>query len=172
MPMVNYRKKKKKLRHEPPLGRTLGRLGIVTRQPLFWAGMTIAFAMAGGPKGRRAAARGVVCYLVGAAVGNLPKPLFGRPQPRHRRAKKPQVIFGAFPSGPLGCRGSVCVRCLTGDPDGICSTGDGGNAWTLGPGAGEEALRQRHHHRRAPGAWSCVGGRENLASRGAGRVAA
>jgi membrane-associated phospholipid phosphatase len=32
-------------------------------------------------------------------VGNLLKPLFGRPQPRHHWTRKPQVIKGAFPSG-------------------------------------------------------------------------
>ena len=40
-----------------------------------------------------------MCYLVGAVVGNVPKPLFGRAQPRHRWPRKPQVVRGAFPSG-------------------------------------------------------------------------
>ncbi|MGH3915270.1 MAG: phosphatase PAP2 family protein, partial [Pseudonocardiaceae bacterium] len=53
----------------------------------------------GGPKGRRAALRGFVCYLLGAGAGNLPKSLFGRAQPRHRWPRKPQVARGAFPSG-------------------------------------------------------------------------
>ncbi|MFN2390115.1 MAG: phosphatase PAP2 family protein [Actinomycetota bacterium] len=56
-------------------------------------------ARLGGPTGRRAARRGALCYLVGGAVGNLPKPLFGRPQPRHRKVKKPQIFRGSFPSG-------------------------------------------------------------------------
>ena len=43
--------------------------------------------------------RGYMCYLLGGTVGNLPKPLFGRAQPRHRWPRKPQVIRGAFPSG-------------------------------------------------------------------------
>ncbi|MEX0790161.1 MAG: phosphatase PAP2 family protein, partial [Actinomycetota bacterium] len=54
---------------------------------------------AGGAKGRKAALRGAGCYLLGSAAGNLPKPLFGRPQPRHRWVRKPQVIRGSFPSG-------------------------------------------------------------------------
>ncbi len=92
-------KKKKLKRNEPELARKLGRAGIVARQPLTWAAVTALMAGLGGPKGRRAARRAGACYVVGAAVGNLPKPLFGRPQPRQRRAKKPQVARGSFPSG-------------------------------------------------------------------------
>lgn len=92
-------KKKKLKRKEPKFARMLGRVGLLTRQPLVWAGVTAVLAAVGGPRGQRAARRGAICYLVGAALGNLPKPLFGRPQPRHRRAKKPQVFRGSFPSG-------------------------------------------------------------------------
>jgi undecaprenyl-diphosphatase len=56
-------------------------------------------AAAGGTRGRRAALRGSTCYLLGAAVGNGLKPLFGRPQPRHRLRRRPQVVRGSFPSG-------------------------------------------------------------------------
>ncbi len=92
-------KKKKPKRKEPKFARMLGRVGLVTRQPLVWAGVTGVLAAVGGPRGQRAARRGAICYLMGAAVGNLPKPLFGRPQPHHRKAKKPQVFRGSFPSG-------------------------------------------------------------------------
>ena len=78
---------------------SLGRLGAITRQPLFWGLTTAAMAAAGGAKGRRAALRGSVCYLAGAVVGNVPKPVFGRAQPRFRRTKKPQIARGSFPSG-------------------------------------------------------------------------
>jgi undecaprenyl-diphosphatase len=79
--------------------KTLDRLGAVTRRPFIWILVTAVMAAAGGPRGRRAALRGFVCYLFGSAAGNLPKPLFGRAQPRHRYPRKPQVIRGAFPSG-------------------------------------------------------------------------
>ena len=79
--------------------RKFHRLGIVTKQPVTWMLVTAALATAGGPRGRQAALRGYACYLLGAAVGNLPKPLFGRAQPRHRWPRRPQVIRGAFPSG-------------------------------------------------------------------------
>jgi membrane-associated phospholipid phosphatase len=91
-------KKRKLKRREPKIARKLGRVGIVERQPLVWLIMTALLATVG-PKGRRAAKRGLVCYLIGALVGNVPKPLFGRPQPRHRRAKKPHIVRGSFPSG-------------------------------------------------------------------------
>jgi membrane-associated phospholipid phosphatase len=92
-------KKRKLKRHEPKIARQLGRVGVVTRQPLVWLVTTALLATVGGPKGQRAALRGYGCYLLGAVVGNLPKPLFGRPQPRHRRAKRPHVMRGSFPSG-------------------------------------------------------------------------
>ncbi len=91
-------RKTKPKRYEPRFARKLGRIGIVTRQPLFWTAVTALMA-ALGPKGQRAASRASICYLVGAAVGNLPKPLFGRPQPRHRKVKKPEIARGSFPSG-------------------------------------------------------------------------
>lgn len=78
---------------------SVARLGVVSRQPPVWALVSVSMAVFGGGKGRRAALRGSGCYLVGSVVGNLPKPLFGRPQPRHRWARKPQVARGAFPSG-------------------------------------------------------------------------
>jgi membrane-associated phospholipid phosphatase len=77
----------------------LNRLGVITKQPVIWILVSAAMATVGGSKGRQAALRGYVCYLLGAAAGNLPKPLFGRAQPRHRRPRRPQVIRGAFPSG-------------------------------------------------------------------------
>lgn len=77
----------------------LARVGVAGRQPTLWIAITLAMAALGGARGRRAALRGSTCFLIGSAVGNLPKPLFGRPQPRHRWARKPQVARGAFPSG-------------------------------------------------------------------------
>jgi hypothetical protein len=77
--------------------RMLARPGVITRSPLFWVLATAVMAVAGGSRGRRAALRGSMCYLLGGGIGNLPKPLFGRAQPRHRRPRKPQVVRGAFP---------------------------------------------------------------------------
>jgi membrane-associated phospholipid phosphatase len=79
--------------------KTFDRLGVITRRSLLWILVTAVMAAAGGPRGKQAALRGYVCYLLGGVAGNLPKPLFGRAQPRHRRPRKPQVVRGAFPSG-------------------------------------------------------------------------
>ena len=78
---------------------TFARLGAITRRPLYWLLITAVMATVGGSRGKRAAVRGLVCYLLGAGAGNLPKPLFGRAQPRHRWPRKPEVARGAFPSG-------------------------------------------------------------------------
>lgn len=86
-------------RSQAMIPKSFARAGVVTRQPAVWAAVTVLMAALGGKKGRRAALRGSVCYAVGAVVGNLPKPLLGRAQPRHRWARKPQVARGAFPSG-------------------------------------------------------------------------
>ena len=77
----------------------LARLGAITRRPLFWILVTAVMAAKGGSRGRRAALRGFVCYVLGISAGNLPKPLFGRAQPRHPRPRKPEIVKGAFPSG-------------------------------------------------------------------------
>jgi membrane-associated phospholipid phosphatase len=79
--------------------KTFGRLGAVTSRPIFWIVVTVVMATSGGSRGRQAALRGYMCYLLGGTAGNLPKPLFGRAQPRHLWTRKPQVIRGAFPSG-------------------------------------------------------------------------
>ena len=79
--------------------KTPARIGLITRQPLLWILATAVMAAKGGERGRRAALRGFFCYLLGLAAGNLPKPLFGRAQPRHCRPRKPQVTRGSFPSG-------------------------------------------------------------------------
>jgi len=86
-------------KREARFARKLGRVGIVTRQPLTWISITALMAGSGRPQMQRAAARGAACYLTGALVGNLPKPLFNREQPRHRKPKNPQVLRGSFPSG-------------------------------------------------------------------------
>lgn len=79
--------------------RVLGRVGVITRQPLLWAGVTAAMATSNSQKARRAALRGSVCYGLGALVGNGLKPVFSRPQPRHWWTRKPEVVRSAFPSG-------------------------------------------------------------------------
>lgn len=92
-------KRLKPKNREPEWARSLGRVGVVTRNPALWAGVSAAMAASSNTRLRRAAGRATVCYLLGAVAGNLPKPLFSRPQPRFRRAKRPEIVRGSFPSG-------------------------------------------------------------------------
>ena len=80
------------------LVRTLDRWGNVARRPPVWALVATGLFACGG-RARRAARRGTLCYLSGAVVGNGLKLLFKRPQPRHRRPRRPYVARSAFPSG-------------------------------------------------------------------------
>lgn len=92
------KKRRKPKRVEPEILGKLGRLGIVGRHPLAWITATTILASTG-VRGRRAAAKAVSCYFAGALVGNVPKVLFRRPQPRYRKPKKPEIVRGSFPSG-------------------------------------------------------------------------
>ncbi|HEX2052401.1 MAG TPA: phosphatase PAP2 family protein [Actinomycetota bacterium] len=91
--------KKNLKKNEPAFARKLGRTGILTRQPVMWISATALMASSDKPQLRRAAGRGAACYLIGAVVGNVPKPLFNRAQPRQRKPRKPQILRGSFPSG-------------------------------------------------------------------------
>ena len=69
-----------------------GRKGDVVQQPPLWVGLAGLLAFAGGPRGRRAAARGSACFALAAIVANL---LVGR-------------RLGVHPRGPTtrpGCDG-------------------------------------------------------------------
>lgn len=92
-------KRIKPKKREPGFARSLGRVGVITRNPALWAGCSAAMVASGNARLAQAAGRASACYLTGAVVGNLPKPLFYRPQPRFRRSKKPEIARGSFPSG-------------------------------------------------------------------------
>lgn len=81
------------------LEETAVKAGTVATQPLVWAAITALLAFSGGDKGRRAALRGALGYLMSSTIANGLKPIFSRPQPRHRKVQKPQVAKAAFPSG-------------------------------------------------------------------------
>ena len=48
--------------------KTLARIGVITRQPLLWIIATAVMVAKGGERGRRAALRGSLCYLLGLTV--------------------------------------------------------------------------------------------------------
>lgn len=77
-----------------------GKLGDVSQQPPVWAGVAGLLALTGGPTGRRAAARGGVCYAVAAVVANFAvKPLVGRSRPPASGKGRPGPVTSSFPSG-------------------------------------------------------------------------
>lgn len=77
-----------------------GRLGDVVQQPPAWVGMAGLLAVTGGPRGRRAAVRGSVCYTVTAIVSNLViKPVVGRSRPPGSGEGRTGPITSSFPSG-------------------------------------------------------------------------
>jgi undecaprenyl-diphosphatase len=77
-----------------------GRLGDISQQPPAWAALAGALAACGGPRGRRAAVRGAVLYVVTAVVANLGvKPLVGRSRPPRAGKNRLGPVTSSFPSG-------------------------------------------------------------------------
>jgi undecaprenyl-diphosphatase len=77
-----------------------GRVGDVAQQPPVWGALAGVLAVGGGPRGRRAAGRGAVCYGVAAIVANLViKPLVGRSRPPRSGAGRLGPVTSSFPSG-------------------------------------------------------------------------
>ncbi len=77
-----------------------GRLGDIVQQPPVWAGLAALLAVGGGPRGKRAALRGVVCYSVAAVLANLLiKPVVGRSRPPGSGEGRPGPVTSSFPSG-------------------------------------------------------------------------
>ena len=77
----------------------LDKFGHVAQQPPVWAALSAAMA-AVGPRGRRAALRGIVGYFGAAGLANLVvKPLVKRPRPPEAQARKVGPVTSSFPSG-------------------------------------------------------------------------
>ena len=75
-----------------------GRFGDVVQQPPTWAGIAGALALAG-PKGRRAALRGSVCYAAAAFVHVIIKSMVGRSRPPRSGRRRVGPLTSSFPSG-------------------------------------------------------------------------
>ena len=80
-------------------GRTwFGRVGDVIQRPPSWAAIAGLLAL-GGPRGRRASCRGLVCY-VAAALAHLPiKAVVRRRHPRFAALHQLPPVTSSFPSG-------------------------------------------------------------------------
>ena len=77
-----------------------GRTGDVVQQPQAWAGLAAMLAVVGGPRGRRAAVRGSICYGVTAVLTNVViKPVVGRSRPPGSGKGRTGPITSSFPSG-------------------------------------------------------------------------
>jgi undecaprenyl-diphosphatase len=81
----------------------LARLAWVARvleQPPLWGGVATALAVKGGTRGRQAALRGSVCYLVAAFIANVViKPLVYRRRPQGAGEGRITPYTSSFPSG-------------------------------------------------------------------------
>lgn len=74
------------------------RAGDILRQPLTWAGFATAMSLAG-PRGRRAAVRGVACSGAASLIHLPLKRLFRRPRPRGARLHGSVLLTSSVPSG-------------------------------------------------------------------------
>jgi hypothetical protein len=96
----------------PALDVALARLSKAANYSRISIGLALTLALAGGPKGRRAAVRGMASVGVTSAVVNLVfKPLMRRRRPGLMTTGRPRVRMPksrSFPLGPYG--GSLCVR--------------------------------------------------------------
>ena len=78
----------------------LARVGRITEQPPFWGGIATALAVKGGERGRQAALRGSVCYVVAAFVANIViKPFVRRRRPPGAGEGRIGPLTSSFPSG-------------------------------------------------------------------------
>lgn len=74
------------------------RAGDILRQPIIWGGFATAIALTG-PRGRRAALRGVACSATASLIHLPLKRAFRRPRPRGARLHGNALLTSSFPSG-------------------------------------------------------------------------
>lgn len=74
------------------------RAGDILRQPFVWAGFATAISLSG-PRGRRAALRGVACSATASLIHLPLKRMFRRRRPRLARLHGSPLMTSSFPSG-------------------------------------------------------------------------
>jgi membrane-associated phospholipid phosphatase len=78
----------------------LARAGWMLEQPLFWGAVATALARRGEARGRQAALRGSVCYLIAAFIANIViKPLVHQRRPQGAGEDRIAPVTSSFPSG-------------------------------------------------------------------------
>ena len=75
-----------------------GKAGDIAQQPPVWAGLALLLGM-GGPRGRRAALRGSVCYTAAALAQVVVKVVVGRSRPVGSGLMRLGPVTSSFPSG-------------------------------------------------------------------------
>lgn len=75
-----------------------GKAGDIVQQPPVWAGVAMVLAL-GGPRGRRAALRGSVCYAAAALAQIAIKPVVARSRPTGAGWMRAGPVTSSFPSG-------------------------------------------------------------------------
>jgi len=76
----------------------LGKAGDIAQQPPVWAALALVLGM-GGPRGRRAALRGSVCYTAAALAQIVIKLVVGRSRPVGSGLMRMGPVTSSFPSG-------------------------------------------------------------------------
>lgn len=74
------------------------RVADILRRPYVWAGCVTAISVSG-PRGRRAALRGVLCAGTSSTIHLLVKPLLRRRRPRGAQLMRLGPVTSSFPSG-------------------------------------------------------------------------
>jgi membrane-associated phospholipid phosphatase len=78
----------------------LARTGWMLEQPLLWGTVATALSRRGGTRGRQAALRGSMCYLIAAFIANIViKPLVDRRRPQGAGEGRITPVTSSFPSG-------------------------------------------------------------------------
>lgn len=78
----------------------MDRVGAITKRPPIWAAVAAGLVWRGGPRGRDAALRGGVGYVLAAFLANVVlKPLVKRRRPKGSEQARVGPITSSFPSG-------------------------------------------------------------------------
>lgn len=146
---------------------SFGRLGDVVQQPPVWAALAALLAVGGGARGKRAAARGVLCFSGAAVVANLViKPFVGRSRPPRLGRGPAGTGHLIVPLRPHRYRPRLLRRHLPGDPGAVHPAHRHHHGRPLVHPPQPRALPERRASRRGGGDRGGGGGLAAVAARG------